>query len=92
VFDAIVQSGLKLFANALVLIALPDGNMVRAAAIAESDPARAEAMRRRFPFPLTREYMNGIAILDQRIVDLPDVENAPADLATGARNSRPRSE
>jgi GAF domain-containing protein len=86
VFDAIVGSGLKLFVNALVLIALPDGNMVRAAAIAESDPARAEAMRRRFPIPLTREYMNGIAILDHRIVDLPDVENAPSDLATGARN------
>jgi two-component system NtrC family sensor kinase len=86
VFDAIVHSALKLFANALIVIALPDGDVVRAAAIAESDPARAEAIRRRFPFPLTRDYMNGIAILDRRIVDIPDVENAPSDLAIGARN------
>src|SRR5262249_36948220 len=89
VFAAIVQSGLKLVSNALVLIALPDGDMIRAAAIAESDQARAEAMRGRFPVPLTREYMNGVAILDRRIVDLPDAENAPSDLAIGARNFLP---
>src|SRR5262249_24928645 len=34
----------------------------------------------RFPLPLTREYMHGIAILDRRVVDIPDVENAPAEL------------
>ena len=86
VFDAIVQSGLKLFSGAAISIALPDGDMVKAAAVAESDPARAEAWRRRFPFPLTSEYMHGIAILDRRVVDVPDVENAPAELAAGARN------
>jgi GAF domain-containing protein len=86
VFDAIVQSGLKLFTDAGIVIALPAGDQVKATAVAESDPARAEALRRIFPFPLTREYMNGIAILDGRIVDIPDAENAPPDLAAGARN------
>jgi GAF domain-containing protein/CheY-like chemotaxis protein len=86
VFDAIVQSGLKLFADAGILVALPEGDQVKAAAVAESDPARAEALRRIFPIPLTREYMNGIAVLNRRIVDIPDAENPPADLAPGARN------
>ena len=62
------------------------GNLGMAAATADLEPAGAEAMRRRFPFPLTREYMNGIAILDRRVVDISDAENAPSDLATGARN------
>lgn len=86
VFDAIVRSGMKLFAGASVFIALPDGDTVRAAALGEPDPERAEAWHRRFPFPLTRDYMHGLAILDARVVDLPDVAEAPADLAVGAKN------
>ena len=86
VFDAIVQSGLKLFSNAAISVALPDGDNIRAAAVAESDPARAEAWRRRFPTPLTREYMHGVALLDRRIVDIPDVANAPPEFAAGSRN------
>jgi hypothetical protein len=46
VFDAIVQSGLKLFPDALVSLALRYGDMINAAAIAERDPERAEAWRR----------------------------------------------
>ena len=38
-FDAIVQSGLKLFPNATIGIAVRDGDMVRVAAIAVLDPA-----------------------------------------------------
>jgi signal transduction histidine kinase len=83
VFNAIVESGLKLFPGAAVLITLPDGNTVRAAAVAETDPARAEAVRRQFPIPLTRAYMHGIAILDRRVVDIPDGTNVPDELATG---------
>ncbi|MEA2817530.1 MAG: hypothetical protein QOI93_5288, partial [Rhodospirillaceae bacterium] len=86
VFDAIVQSGVKLFPGAAVSIALPDGDQVKGVAVAESDAARAEAWRRRFPFPLTREYMHSLAILDRRIVDIPDVRNAPSEVAVGARN------
>ena len=86
VFDAIVQSGLKLFPNATISIALRDGDMVNVAAIAESDPARAEAWRRRFPNPLTREYMHGTAILDRRIVDIADVRGVLGEFAAGSRN------
>jgi len=86
VFEAIVNSGRKLFSGAAVSIALPDGGMVKAAAVAESDPKRAEAWLRRFPFPLTRDYMQSIAIIDGRIVDVPDVRSAPSEYAVGSRN------
>jgi GAF domain-containing protein len=86
VFDAIVESGLKLFPGATVVILLADGNKVDAAAIAAPDPAGIEALRRRLPIPLTREYMTSTAILDRRIVDVPDVANPPPELAVGARN------
>ena len=86
VFDAIVQSGIRLFSGAAVSIALVDNGMVKAAAVAERNPARAEAWRQIFPFPLSREYMHSAAILDRKVVDVPDVENAPAELAVGAKN------
>jgi GAF domain-containing protein len=90
VFDAIVQSGIRLFSGAAVSIALVDNGMVKAAAVAERDPARAEAWRQVFPFPLSREYMHSAAILDRRMVDIPDVEKAPADMTVGGKNF-PRS-
>jgi two-component system, NtrC family, sensor kinase len=74
VFDAIVQSGLKLFADATIWVALADGDRVKLAAVADRDPARADAVRRGFPVPLTREYMHSVAILDARVVDIPDAE------------------
>jgi GAF domain-containing protein len=86
VFDAIVQSGLKLFPDDAIFIALRDGDTLRAAAFAEADPVRAKAFQRRFPVPLTREYMHGVAVLDRKIVDIPDVREAPPKLAVGAKN------
>jgi GAF domain-containing protein len=55
VFDAIVESGLRLFPGATVVIMLVDGNKVDAAAIATPDPTGMVALRRRLPIPLTRE-------------------------------------
>jgi GAF domain-containing protein len=81
-----VQSGLRLFPDAAISVVLRDGDMVKLAAIAEPDPARAEAWRRRFPNPLTREYMHGAAILDRRIVDVPEVRKAATEFAAGSRN------
>jgi two-component system, NtrC family, sensor kinase len=46
VFDAIVQSGLKLFPGALVSVALRYGDTLNAAAVAAPDPARVDAWRR----------------------------------------------
>jgi len=87
VFDAIVQRGLKLFPDALISLALRDGDTIKAAAIADADPDRAEAWRRTISrTPFSREYMHGAALLDRKIVDVPDAEGAPTEFAAGARN------
>ena len=87
VFDAIVQSGLKLFPGALVSVALRYGDMINAAAVAAPDPARVEAWRRTISrTPLARNYMHGAALLDRRTVDLPDAADAPAEFAAGSQN------
>ena len=86
VFDAIVQSGLKLFPGAAICIALADGDKLQAAAFAEADPVRAKAWRRRWPVPITREYIHGVAFLDRKILDIPDGREAPPELAAGAKN------
>ena len=85
VFEAIVQSGLKLFPDAAILVVLPDGDRLRAAAFADTDLARAKALLRAWPVPLTREYNHAIAILDRRMVDIPDARDAPPELAPGAQ-------
>ena len=86
VFDAIVESGVRLFPGAAVSIALVENGVVKAAAVAEHDPVRAELWRRRFPFPLTREYMHSVAILDRKMLDIPNVEDAPAEMEVGRKN------
>ena len=87
VFEAIVQSGLKLFPGALVSVALRYGDTINAAAVAAPDPARVEAWRLTISrTPLARNYMHGAALLDRRIVDIPDVADAPAEFAAGAQN------
>jgi class 3 adenylate cyclase len=86
-FDAIVQSGLKLFPGALVSVALRYGDTINAAAVAAPDAARVEAWRRTISrTPLARDYMHGAALLDRRIVDIPDVANAPAEFVAGGQN------
>jgi two-component system NtrC family sensor kinase len=87
VFESIVQSGLKLFPGALVSVALRYGDTINAAAVAAPDPARVEAWRRTISrTPLVRNYMHGAALLDRRIVDIPDAADAPAEFAAGAQN------
>jgi two-component system NtrC family sensor kinase len=89
VFDAIVQSGTKLFPEAAIAISLPDGDMVKAVAVADSDPAREKAWRGRFPFPLTHDYVHSAAILDGTVIDIPDATNPPPQFEVGARNFLP---
>ncbi len=87
VFDAIVQSGLKLFPDAAVAVTLPQGDQVFLAAVADADPVHAEQWRKRFPFPLTREYMQALAILERRVVDMPDAAaNTDDSLKPGIAN------
>jgi signal transduction histidine kinase len=89
VFDAIVRSGIRLFRGAAVAVSLPQGGEVRAMAIAEDDPQRAERWRQVFPFPLTRDYIHGAAILDCRVVDVPDVLETGGQFEAGKRNVAP---
>src|SRR4029079_7403605 len=69
-----------------IFIALPDGDTLRAAAFAETDPARAKVYKARFPIPLTRDYMHSAAFLDRKIVDVPDALSPPPEIAAGAKN------
>ena len=85
-FAAIVRSGLKLFPNAVIAISLPDGGKVKAAAIDGTDRADLEALRARYPMPLSREYITSTAILDRREMDFADVRDAPAQLIPGRQN------
>ena len=88
VFDAIVHSGVRLFSGAAVSIALVENGLVKAAVVAEPDPVRAELWRRRFPIPLTREYLTSVAILDRKMLDIPNVENVPEEMEVGRKNLR----
>ncbi|HET8974615.1 MAG TPA: GAF domain-containing protein, partial [Pseudolabrys sp.] len=89
VLDAIVRSGLKLFPDAAIFIALPDGDKLRAAAFVATDPNRAKMWAHQWPIPLTREYMHSLAFLDRKTVDIPDAREAPPELAVGAKNFLP---
>jgi class 3 adenylate cyclase len=86
VFDAIVRNGSRLFPGAAISVALPVDGQVDAVAVADEDPARAKAWQSRFPFPLTREYMHGVAILEGQEFDIPDVAEAPNKDSAGAKN------
>ncbi len=86
VFEAIVQSGLRLFPHAAISVVLAMNDEAHLVAVAETDPARAEAWRRKFPFPLTREYIHSAAILDQQVINIPDVRDAPPGFGAGRQN------
>ena len=86
VFEAIARSGLRLFENANVWVVLRDGDTIRAAAISERDPERIAKWRTAFPTPLTRDYLNATAILDNAIVDIPDVDALAKPLKPGTAN------
>src|SRR5262245_56388275 len=85
-FDAIVRSGLKLFPDAVVAISLPDRDLVKFGAIGGADKAGVEALRGRYPMPLSHEFITGTAILDRREIDLADAHEPPTELTVGAQN------
>jgi len=66
-------------------VARPENGQVRLMAIAERDPEQARKWRERFPFPLTRDYMHGAAILDCTVIDMPDVLDM-SGFESGKRN------
>ncbi|MDB5809221.1 MAG: sensor histidine kinase protein, partial [Betaproteobacteria bacterium] len=86
VFDAIVKSGARLFSGAAVAVALTDGDQVSLASIADENPLRCEKWKGVFPFPLKRNYMHATAILDRKLVDVPDVYAARSQWPAGVQN------
>ncbi len=89
VFEAIVSSGVRLFPGAAVAVSRPVDGEVRCVAIAEDDPERAQRWRHVFPFPLSRDYIHGVALLDCRVVDIADVLEQGGQFSAGKRNLAP---
>ena len=81
-----MRSGLNLFPDAVVAISLPDRDLVKLAAIGGADEAGLEALRGRYPMPLSHEFITGTAILDRREIDLADAHEPPKELTVGAQN------
>ncbi len=86
VFEAIAQGGAHLFEDAHIWVVLRDGEAIQAAAISERNPERIAKWRAAFPTPLTHDYLNATAILDRKIVDIPDVQELPQPLKPGTAN------
>ena len=86
VFEAIVRSGRTLFPSATVTIVMPEGDQLQASAVAALDHDTEAEIKKRFPVPLTREYLHGVTIIERRMLDTPDAAEAPEELAAGARN------
>jgi signal transduction histidine kinase len=89
VFEAIVNTGVRLFKGAAVAVSRHHAGQVHPMAIAEDDPERAARWRKVFPFPLSREYIHGAAILDCRVVDVADVLVMGGQFEAGKRNLAP---
>jgi GAF domain-containing protein len=85
VFEAIVETGLDLFPSSAVMLVLANDGIVKAAAIAHNDAKLAELLKSAFPVPLTCEFMHAAAILDGRLVDIPDAQSGPDEFVVGCR-------
>ncbi|MGE5128484.1 MAG: GAF domain-containing protein [Sphingomonadaceae bacterium] len=86
VFEAIANSGQRLFEGANVWVVLREGDRLFAKAISERDPLRVAKYRASFPTPITRDYLNALAFLNRDIIDIEDVEMLPRPLNPGTAN------
>jgi GAF domain-containing protein len=82
VFEAIVQSGLKLFSSARVGIGTVSGEEVVVEAEAGSGTS-AQGIH----MPLSRDSASGLAILERKVVNIPDIE-APGVPGQSQENAR----
>jgi signal transduction histidine kinase len=55
-------------------------------AIAEGAAGRADKWRALFPFPLVRDYVHAAALLDCRVIDVPDGLDPSGEFALGKRH------
>ncbi len=74
VFDAIVQSCQRLFAGRAVALALPHSGMIESVAFASDGKARDGGTLA--PWPLDRDSGAGACMLDSRVINVGDTEQA----------------
>jgi GAF domain-containing protein len=77
VFDAILRSAVRLCDGVFGNLYRFDGELIHMVADYNYPPEAQEAARRVYPAPLSRELVGGRAILDRRIVQIPDVQLDP---------------
>ena len=77
VFDAILRSAVRLCDGVFGNLYRFDGELVHHVADYNYTPEARESTRRRFPAPLSRGLVGTRAILDRRIVQIPDIELDP---------------
>jgi signal transduction histidine kinase len=78
VFDAIVQSAVRLCNASNAAMFQTDGKMVYHPANYGASPETLAAVRARYPRPLDMESTPGIAILTRSVVHTPDIEDPSA--------------
>jgi GAF domain-containing protein len=77
VFDTIAAAALKLCSASAGLVFTFDGKLIHLSAIANMDPAGADAWRNAFPRPPSRDTAATRAVLTRSIVRIPDVLDDP---------------
>ena len=89
VFNAIVQAGVHLFHDAAVAVSQPEAGMVQLRAIAEPNEARRQLWHKRFPVPLSRDYVHGAALLDGKLIDIANAHDESLPFEQSRRNFGP---
>jgi PAS domain S-box-containing protein len=77
VFDTIAEAALKLCDASSALVFTFDGKLIQLAAVANVNPEGADAWRRSFPRPPSRDTAATRAVLTCSIVAIPDVLDDP---------------
>jgi signal transduction histidine kinase len=91
VFDAIVQSAVRLLQGYAGAITRVVGDEVQLAALTSTDAAGDAALRTRFPRPLTADNIHARVIRDRTTINVVDVENDvrfPGQMVARARGFR----
>ncbi len=77
VFEAIAESALRLCGASASAVLRYDGELLHVAATVNIAPDQADVIRRSFPRPPDRSTAGGRAIIDRRIVHIPDSREDP---------------
>jgi GAF domain-containing protein len=78
VFDAIVRSATQLCAGLHGTVLRYDGNLMHLAAHHGYSGESLEETRRRFPQPPGGNFTGGLAIIERRVIHIPDLASDPA--------------